>query len=177
MPSSVRERFRGLKPGSIEDVAKIYTVLFQKVADEVAGLKKASGKGWHAAARTSASSMVRELMDLPGGKLSAGGSIDAIAEALPRKAQGRIRAFLAEEDRIDFSHPGAPRRAMTLEDSSKPKDSPLFIRGEANQKGDIVPRRFLEILAGPNRPTFKEGSGRKELAEAIANPEIGRAHV
>ncbi len=170
VPASVRERFRGLKPGSMEDVAKIYTGLFHKVAEEIAGLRKTAGKGWHAAARQSGSSLVRELMDLPGGRLSAGGSLDAIAEALPRKAQGRIRAFLVEEDRIDFSHPGAPRRAMTLEDTAKPKDSPLFIRGEANQKGDVVPRRFLEILAGPNRPAFKDGSGRRELAEAIASP-------
>jgi mono/diheme cytochrome c family protein len=170
VPSSVRERFRGLKPSSMEEVAKIYTSLFHKVAEEIAGLRKSAGKGWHAAARQNGSSAVRELMDLPGGRLSAGGSLDAIAEALPRKAQGRIRAFLAEEDRIDFSHPGAPRRAMALEDSAKPKDSPLFIRGEANQKGDMVPRRFLEILAGPNRPAFKDGSGRRELAEAIASP-------
>lgn len=170
VPASVRERFRGLKPGSIEDVAKIYTGLFHKVAEEITGLRKTAGKGWHAAARQSGSSLVRELMDLPGGRLSAGGSLDAIAEALPRKAQGRIRAFLVEEDMIDFSHPGAPRRAMSLEDAAKPKDSPLFIRGEANQKGDVVPRRFLEILAGPNRPVFKDGSGRRELAEAIASP-------
>jgi hypothetical protein len=170
VPASVRERFRGLKPGSMEDVAKIYTGLFHKVAEEITGLRKTAGKGWHAVARQSGSSVVRELMDLPGGRLSAGGSLDAIAEALPRKAQGRIRAFLAEEDRIDFTHPGAPRRAMTLEDAAKPKDSPLFIRGEANQKGEVVPRRFLEILAGPNRPVFKDGSGRRELAEAIASP-------
>jgi hypothetical protein len=170
VPASVRERFRGLKLGSMEDVAKIYTGLFHKVAEEITGLRKTAGKGWHAAARQSGSSLVRELMDLPGGRLSAGGSLDAIAEALPRKAQGRIRAFLVEEDRIDFSHPGAPRRAMSLEDAAKPKDSPLFIRGEANQKGDVVPRRFLEILAGPNRPVFKDGSGRRELAEAIASP-------
>jgi mono/diheme cytochrome c family protein len=170
VPSSVRERFRGLKPSSMEEVAKVYTTLFHKVGEEIASLRKSSGKTWHAVARQNGSSVVRELMDLPGGRLSGGLSLDAIAEALPRKAQGRIRAFLAEEDRIDFSHPGAPRRAMTLEDSAKPKDSPLFIRGEANQKGDIVPRRFLEILSGPNRATFKDGSGRRELAEAIASP-------
>jgi hypothetical protein len=170
VPSSVRERFRGLKPGSLDEVAKIYTGLFHQVADEIGKLRKSSGKDWHAVARQNGSSAVRELMDLPGGRLSHGGSIDAIAEALPRKAQGKIRGFLAEEDRIDFTHPGAPRRAMVMEDSSKPKDSPLFIRGEANQKGDIVPRRFLEILGGPNRAAFKDGSGRKELAEAIASP-------
>src|SRR6185295_129522 len=31
------------------------------------------------------------------------------------------------------------------------------------------PRRFLEVLAGPNRPIFRQGSGRLELAQAIAD--------
>ena len=72
-------------------------------------------------------------------------------------------------DALDAKHPGAPVRAMVLEDSPKPHDSPLFIRGEAENKGDLVPRRFLEVIAGPNRPPFKLGSGRLELAQSIAN--------
>jgi len=45
----------------------------------------------------------------------------------------------------------------------------VFIRGEAENKGQIVPRRFLEILSGPKRPEFTNGSGRLDLAHAIAN--------
>jgi hypothetical protein len=33
-----------------------------------------------------------------------------------------------------------------------------------------VPRRFLEILSGPSNPPFTNGSGRLELARAIASP-------
>src|SRR5205085_6322346 len=43
-----------------------------------------------------------------------------------------------------------------------------------------APRRFFEILAGPNRETFKKGSGRLELAEAIAsknNPMTARVII
>src|SRR6185369_5337269 len=58
---------------------------------------------------------------------------------------------------------------MAIYDAPKPKDSPVFIRGEAENKGPIVPRRFLEVLSGPIRPAFTNGSGRLELAHAIVN--------
>ena len=72
---------------------------------------------------------------------------------------------------LETKHPGVPAKANVILDSSKPKDSPLFIRGEADNKGEIVPRRFLEILTGPNRPVYRTGSGRLELAQAIASPQ------
>ena len=43
-----------------------------------------------------------------------------------------------------------------------------------------MPHRFLEILSGPNRAEFKNGSGRLELAQAIAartNPLTARVMV
>ncbi|MEO6181874.1 MAG: PSD1 and planctomycete cytochrome C domain-containing protein [Verrucomicrobiota bacterium] len=84
-----------------------------------------------------------------------------------QKDEIEVRRDLA---RLDMTHAGAPTRAMVLLDSTKPKDSPVFIRGEAENNGEVVPRRFLEILSGPNRQPFKNGSGRLELAYAIANP-------
>ena len=72
---------------------------------------------------------------------------------------------------LETKHPGVPAKANGIVDSAKPKDSPVFIRGEADNKGEIVPRRFLEILTGPNRPVYRTGSGRLELAQAIASPQ------
>jgi mono/diheme cytochrome c family protein len=71
---------------------------------------------------------------------------------------------------LEMEHPGAPARACVLVDVPRPHDYPVLVRGEAQNKGDVVPRRFLEILAGPKRPEFKNGSGRLELAKAIADP-------
>jgi mono/diheme cytochrome c family protein len=71
---------------------------------------------------------------------------------------------------LELNDPGSPPRAMVLVDVVKGSDSPVFIRGEAENKGPVVPRRFLEILSGPNRPAFKNGSGRLELAESIVSP-------
>src|SRR5262249_60117872 len=69
---------------------------------------------------------------------------------------------------------------QVLEDALRPKDSPVFIRGEADNRGQIVPRRFLECISGPVRKTFTQGSGRLELAAAIAskaNPLTPRVMV
>jgi mono/diheme cytochrome c family protein len=73
--------------------------------------------------------------------------------------------------RLELTDPGSPPCATAIYDSTKPHDSPVFLRGEADNKGDIAPRRFLEILAGRNRALFQNGSGRLELASAIINPK------
>jgi mono/diheme cytochrome c family protein len=75
-----------------------------------------------------------------------------------------------EQAQLELDYPDAPVRAMMLVDSPTPKDSPVFIRGEAENKGPIVPRQFLEILSPPNRVPFQYGSGRVELANDIASP-------
>ncbi len=71
---------------------------------------------------------------------------------------------------LETTHPGSPPRAMVLLDKPNPEDSHVFLRGEAENLGDVAPRRFLEILSGPNRPAFHNGSGRLELAAAIVSP-------
>ncbi len=71
---------------------------------------------------------------------------------------------------LEANDPGSPPRATVLRDILKPHDSPLFIRGEAGNKGDLVPRHFLSVIAGPNPPLFRFGSGRLQLAQAIVNP-------
>ena len=53
---------------------------------------------------------------------------------------------------------------------TKPKDLHVFLRGNTETKGDLVKRRFLKVLAQNEPKSFTQGSGRLELAEAIANP-------
>ena len=72
---------------------------------------------------------------------------------------------------LELTNAGSPPRAMVLYDDAKPADSPVFLRGEAENRGDIAPRRFLEILSGPNRLLFRNGSGRVDLAAAIIDPK------
>jgi hypothetical protein len=53
---------------------------------------------------------------------------------------------------------------------TKPKDLHVFLRGNTETKGDLVKRRFLKVLAQNESKSFTQGSGRLELAEAIADP-------
>jgi Protein of unknown function (DUF1553)/Protein of unknown function (DUF1549)/Planctomycete cytochrome C len=84
-----------------------------------------------------------------------------------KRTENQLRRQIAL---LELNDPGSPPRAMVLVDSARPSDSPIFLRGEAENRGDVVPRRFLEILSGPTRPAFRNGSGRLELAQAIVNP-------
>lgn len=90
---------------------------------------------------------------------------------LPRM-QGRSRLNFGELNLLETSHPGAPAQAMVVSDKPNPRNSPIFIRGEAQSIGPVVPRGFLEILSPNRKPQlFSQGSGRLELAEAIANKD------
>lgn len=46
----------------------------------------------------------------------------------------------------------------------------VAIRGNLRKLGEEAPRRFLRVLAGDDRAEFASGSGRLELANAIADP-------
>jgi cytochrome c553 len=86
-----------------------------------------------------------------------------------KKTQRYIEKAQQEVDEMDFTNPVAPIRAMVLEDPVQGHDSPLFIRGDPGNQGARVPRRFLQVLSGPVRPVYTVGSGRLQLAAAIAN--------
>jgi hypothetical protein len=68
-----------------------------------------------------------------------------------------------------------------LADSPTPVDQVVFLRGNAGSPGPKVDRRFLTILAADGKPQpFQNGSGRREMAEAIAsrdNPLTARVWV
>jgi cytochrome c553 len=66
---------------------------------------------------------------------------------------------------------GAPPRAMVLVDMPRPYSPRVFKRGNPNNPGESVPRRFLSALAGLQPRPFQKGSGRLELAQAIVRPD------
>jgi hypothetical protein len=97
-----------------------------------------------------------------------------------QQLQRQMRENATKVARLDMTHEGAPVRAMALEDAPAPRNSPVFIRGEAGNKGPVVPRRFLEVLSGPKRLEYTNGSGRLQLAHAITdrnNPLTARVMV
>ncbi|MCI0540501.1 MAG: PSD1 and planctomycete cytochrome C domain-containing protein [Verrucomicrobiales bacterium] len=96
-------------------------------------------------------------------------SRDEMVRLFDTPAQQKVRALQRKVDELDATHPGSPPRAMALQDNPRPTNPHVFIRGNPNNRGPEVPRQFLEVLAGEHRKPFSKGSGRLELAEAIAN--------
>jgi hypothetical protein len=59
-------------------------------------------------------------------------------------------------------------------------DMKVALRGNLRKEGPIAPRRFLQILSSDERPHFNQGSGRLQLASAVAdanNPLTARVIV
>jgi hypothetical protein len=86
----------------------------------------------------------------------------------------------AEIERWIIHSPGAPPHAVILEDRPNPKNARLFKRGNPANQGEEVPRQFLASLCANQPGTFTLGSGRLELAQAIAttnNPLTARVMV
>jgi hypothetical protein len=73
-----------------------------------------------------------------------------------------------------------PEKALHIVSEDTPTDLPVFIRGDVGSKGPVVRRHFLQVLCDGAPPLFHQGSGRLELAEAIAsshNPLTARVIV
>jgi hypothetical protein len=94
----------------------------------------------------------------------------ALFRLLPRPDQNQLRQLRSQSDLLELAEPGALARAHVLVDAPRPADAPILVRGQAEAPGQVVPRRFLEVLSGRDRPRFRDGSGRLELANAIASP-------
>jgi hypothetical protein len=73
------------------------------------------------------------------------------------------------EDKIESAN--IDSEALHVVEEGEPHDLNVFLRGNVERKGPVAERRFLRILSEDPPAKFEEGSGRRELAEAIADPE------
>lgn len=99
---------------------------------------------------------------------------------LETKGQQHVRNLRRNLAKIKTTHHGAPPKAMVLVDRPTPREPRIFQRGDPNNKGEKVPRRFLALLENKNRIPYTEGSGRLEMARSIAsntNPLTSRVWV
>jgi hypothetical protein len=64
-----------------------------------------------------------------------------------------------------------PKQSLHIVQEGSPTDLNIFIRGNVENKGPVAPRHFLRVLCQGDPQPFASGSGRRELAEAIASPE------
>ena len=82
--------------------------------------------------------------------------------------------------RAIYAYDGGAPRAMVVEDVPKPQPAHVFVRGNPNNPGVETPAHFLSCLSAGEPANFTDGSGRLDLAKAIAsrdNPLTARVIV
>ena len=96
-------------------------------------------------------------------------------KAVERFLQGDWKAHLesmqARLEELKRSLPEKYPFLRTIKDVAKPANLKIYIRGNKETQGDEAPRSFLSALCPGDPVPFTKGSGRIELAEAIANPQ------
>ncbi len=166
-------RVRESMPQTVSDLASVYGELFASIETE--WRERAEGVSNLANPDRDA---IRQVMYADGAPTTI--PLGQATQLLEVRVQEKIRALKRKVDKLPATHPGAPARAMALEDRSRVVEPVVFLRGKPGSRGPKVPRQFLSVIEGKERTPFQNGSGRLELAEAIAsadNPLTSRVIV
>ena len=105
---------------------------------------------------------------------------DEARRVFDRATQNELGKLRKAVDELKVSSPEAPPRAMVLNDAPTPHRPHVFLRGDPARVEREVPRRFVQFLAAEPGKAVEQGSGRLELAQAIAsadNPLTARVQV
>jgi mono/diheme cytochrome c family protein len=94
-------------------------------------------------------------------------TIERMLAAEPKKKLAGLKTELAT---LKNKAPAKYPVIHSLADASRPIDMAVLVRGNPDTPGPKVPRRFLAVLGG-ERAAFRHGSGRLELARAIASAD------
>ena len=89
---------------------------------------------------------------------------------IPQAEIDELEKSLSEKDKNDKKRQKKYPFVHTLKDAEKSRNIQVHVRGNAETLGPEAPRRFVEVLCTDEPAPFAAGSGRKELAEAIASP-------
>ncbi len=89
--------------------------------------------------------------------------------AQKKELEEKVQRLTREVAQLQKVPPSVPEHVHTLTEGGN-EDIPVAVRGDPVQPGGMVPRRFLRVIAGDDPPRFTQGSGRLELARAVATP-------
>lgn len=76
-----------------------------------------------------------------------------------------------KEEKKNGKQPEVNPAMLHIVEDGTPQNLNVFLRGNVENKGPVVERRFLEVLSPTGPASFSDGSGRRELAERIASPD------
>jgi cytochrome c553 len=105
---------------------------------------------------------------------------DRAEKALAAPVRAELKAMRAELDRLKKAVPPKYPVIHALADKAHTANLRVHLRGNPATLGDEAPRRFLAVLSAETAAPFARGSGRLELARAIAsrdNPLAARVFV
>jgi hypothetical protein len=180
----VRKMIAEKPPQTLAELAARYAELLNRVEKRWQAAKQKSAEAKQPAPTAlpdAAEEELRLVFHAPEAAPNATRAIFNDLMLLPdRAAQGELQKLRKSVEEWRDGGPGGPARAMTLVDTPRPYNPHIFVRGNPTRPGDAVPRQFLGLLAGPERKPFTHGSGRLELARAIAdrkNPLTARVMV
>ena len=153
----------GSAPASMDEVVARYVALFTQLEarQKVHPAKGLPEPEWES---------LRLALHGPNGALAIPDRPESRRLILNQRQGQQFAALQGAIDRLNATDPAAPPRAMVMKDAPRPVEPHVFLRGNPGRPGKAVPRRFVRVLAGPDAPAFKKGSGRLELAQAIADP-------
>ena len=93
-----------------------------------------------------------------------------IEKSMGEEAKKKVATMRAELDRLKKVAPKKYETAHVLQEAGK-NNMHVALRGDLRKKGELVPRRFIQILAGESPSPYTEGSGRRELAQSVTAPD------
>ncbi|MFO0916686.1 MAG: PSD1 and planctomycete cytochrome C domain-containing protein [Planctomycetaceae bacterium] len=146
-----------------DDVPRIYGELLASVQEEWMKLRD-SGRPHYRIRREE----IRQVLYADAGPFAL--NADEAKQFFGRDKKNKIRELQKAVDTFQATSPAAPPRAMVMIDAPQPNPARVFQRGNPGRPGKEVPRQFLQVLQPEPKP-FQQGSGRRELAEAVALPQ------
>jgi hypothetical protein len=168
----------GTPPASKRDVVTRYLTLFGELETRVKEEKVRSAGSSSVSLREPEWESLRLALFGPNGPLAI--SLESARMFLDQTQRGRLDKLNSAIEKVNATHPAAPARAMVMNDAPQLYNPHVFLRGNPGRPGPAIPRRFLRVLSGKDRKPFQKGSGRLELAQAIAdakNPLTARVLV
>ena len=150
-------------PATMRDVAERYGALFADVEKQWRALLKTDPEAT-ALPDENAETLRRVLYGPDSPCTVPDEHLANIEWFFPNDTTVELWKLQGEVDRWLIPVPAAPAYATILVDRAHPSTPRVFKRGNPLTKGEIVPREFLQVLAGDPPPPFVHGSGRLELA-------------
>jgi hypothetical protein len=83
--------------------------------------------------------------------------------------KNHLEILRAELEELKKTQPAPYPYLHGIAEAARPGDLKLHVRGSPYNLGELVPRRFLAVLSPAEPAPFIQGSGRLELAQAVAS--------